>query len=81
MCGDDANITAAADSLTELEKKVNLDLLNLNRWLVAKKLSLSVGKTGFIITGSHQRIRTSGNEEIKVEIDGKSITRVHKFIN
>ena len=31
-----------------------------------------------MVVGSHQRIRSSGNEEFNVEINGKSITRVHK---
>ena len=78
MFADDTNITVAADSLTELENKINIDLENLNRWLVANRLSLSVTKTEFMVIGSHQRIRVSGNEEIIVEINGKSITRVHK---
>ena len=68
MFADDTNITVAADSLTELENKINLDLENLNPWLVPNRLSLS----------SNQRVRGSGNEEINVEISGKSITRVHK---
>ena len=75
---DDTNITVAADSLTELESKINLDLKNLNRWLLANRLSLSVAKTEFMVIGSHQRVRASGNEEINVEISGKSITRVDK---
>ena len=74
MFADDTNITVAAVSLTEVENKINLDLGNLNRWLVANRLSLSVTKTEFMVIGSHQRVRTSGNEEI----NGKSITRVHK---
>ena len=32
-----------------------------------------------MVIGSHQQVRTSGNEEINVEINGKSITRVHKY--
>ena len=77
---DDTNITVSADSLTRLENKINLDLENLNRWLVANRLSLSVAKTKFMVIGSCQRIRASqsGNEEINVEINGKSITRVYK---
>ncbi|XP_044181518.1 uncharacterized protein LOC122962463 [Acropora millepora] len=74
MFADDTNITVAAVSLTEVESKNNLDLENLNRWLVANRLILSVAKTEFMVIGSHQRVRTSGNEEI----NGKSITRVHK---
>ena len=45
MFADDTNITVVADSLTELENKINFDLENLTRWLVANRLSLSVAKT------------------------------------
>ena len=31
-----------------------------------------------MVISSHQRIRASGNEEIYLEMSGKSITRVHK---
>ena len=31
-----------------------------------------------MVIGSHQQVRASGNEQINVEISGKSITRVHK---
>ena len=78
MFADDTNITVAAVSLTEVESKNNLDLENLNHWLVANRLSISVTKTEFMVIGSHQRVRASGNEEINVEINGKPITRVHK---
>ena len=74
MFADDTSITVAAVSLTEVENKINLDLENLNRWLVANRLILSVTKTEFMVIVSHQRVRASGNEEI----NGKSITRVHK---
>ena len=53
MFADDTNITVAADSLTELENKINIDLENLNRWLVANRLSLSVTKTELMVIGSH----------------------------
>ena len=52
MFADDTNITVAADSLTELENKINIDLENLNGWLVANRLSLSVTKTEFMVIGS-----------------------------
>ena len=56
MFADDTNITVAAVSLTEVENKINLDLENLNRWLVANRLILSVTKTEFmVILGLHSR--------------------------
>ena len=78
MFVDDTNIIVAGDSLTELKNKINLDLENLHCWLVANRIILSVAKTEFMVFGSHQRVRGSGNEEINVEISGKIIRRVHK---
>ena len=78
MFADDTNIIVVGDSLTELKNKINLDLENLHRWLVANRLILSVAKTEFMVFGSHQRVRGSGNEEINVKISGKLIMRVHK---
>ena len=77
MFADDTNITVAAGSLTELENKINLDLENLNRWLLANRLRFA--KTEFMVIGCHPKgIRDSGNQEINIEINGKSIARVHK---
>ena len=81
MFADDTNITVAADSLTDLENKINLDLENINRWLLANRLSLSVAKTEFMVIGSYQRVRASVNQQINVEINRRSITRVHKVKN
>ena len=78
MYAEDTNITLGSASLTELQNKINLDLENLNRWLVSSRLSLCVAKTKFIVIGSHQRIRASGSDQIKIQINGKYITRVHK---
>ena len=62
--------------MTDLENAVKLELRNLQRWLITNRLSLNVAKTEFIVIGSNQRIHTLSNNQIDIEIDGKSIKKV-----
>ena len=64
--------------MTDLENAVNLELRNLQRWLITNRLSLNIAKTEFMVTGSNQRILALSNNQIDVEIDGKSIKKVEK---
>ena len=48
MFADDTNLTASANSLTDLEAAANSDLENLRKWLIANRLSLNVAKTEFM---------------------------------
>ena len=73
---DDTNITFAASTMTDLENAVKLELRNLQRWLITNRLSLNVAKTEFMVIESNQRIRTLSNNQIDIEIDGKSIKKV-----
>ena len=43
-------------STVEVEAKLNHDLLNVDQWLKAHKLTLNEGKTEFRIIGSRQRV-------------------------
>ena len=40
------------------------------------RLSLNIAKTEFMVIGSNQRIHALSNNQIDIEIDGKSIKRV-----
>ena len=73
---DDTNITFTASTMTDLENAVNLELRNLQRCLITNRLSLNIAKTEFMIIGSNQRIHTLSNNQIDIEIDGKSIKKV-----
>ena len=73
---DDTNITFAASTLIDLENAVNLELRNLQRWLITNRLSLYIAKTEFMVIGSNQLIHALSNNQIDIEIDGKSIKRV-----
>ena len=46
---DDTSITAAGETINDVEIAVNSDLENLRKWLVVNKLSLNVTKTEFTV--------------------------------
>jgi hypothetical protein len=56
MFADDNNTSASAESVDELEEKLNADLSNIYQWLVANKLTLNVSKTEYMIIGSRNNL-------------------------
>ena len=72
---DDTNITFADSTMTDLENAVNLELRSLQRWLIKNRLSLNLAKTEFMVIGSNQRTHALSNNQIDIEIDGKSIKK------
>ena len=77
MYTDDTNITVLSDNITDLKQRLNIELVNLNKWLRVNKLSLNITKTEYMIIGSRQRLRaTTDNEVIEITIEGKAISRV-----
>ena len=65
--------------MTNLQDAVNLELRNLQRWLITNRLSLNIAKTEFMVIGSSQRIHALSNYQIDIEIDGKSIKKSKKL--
>ena len=57
MYADDTTISLSSKSIGDLQNDLNLDLLKLQDWLHANKLSLNVVKTQSLITGSGSNIR------------------------
>jgi hypothetical protein len=55
LYADDTNLLYADKSLRKIEQIVNVEIKNLNSWLVANKLTLNVKKTNFIIFHPHQK--------------------------
>ena len=45
-------------------------------WYITNRLSLNIAKTEFMVIESNQRIHTLPNNQIDIEIDGKSIKKV-----
>ena len=64
--------------MTDLENAVNLELRNLQRWLITSRLSLNIAKTEFMVIGSNQRLHAPSNNQIDIEIDGNSIEKVEE---
>ena len=77
MYADDTSISLAAANVSDLENKINRELINLNRWLKANKLSLNIAKTEFMIIGSRQRIQTNcSNHQFNIQLESKNIENV-----
>ena len=55
--------------MTDLENDINLELRNLQRWLITNRLSLNIAKTEFIVMGSNPQIHALSNNQIDIEID------------
>ena len=78
MYADDTSISLAAANVSDLENKINRELINLNRWLKAYKPSLNIAKTEFMIIGSRQRIQTNCcNHQYNIQlVESKNIEKV-----
>ena len=57
MYADDTAISLSSKNVDDLQNDLNLDLLKLQDWLHANKLSLNVVKTQSLIIGSGPNIR------------------------
>ena len=64
--------------MIDLENAVNLELRNLQRWLITNRLSLNIAKTEFMVIRSNQRIHALSKNQIDIEIDGKLIKKVEE---
>ena len=69
-------ISAIACNPTDLENLMNSSLVNLNRWLIANKLSLNIAKTEFMVIDSRQRLATFDNHELRVTVDREPVRQV-----
>ena len=78
MFADDTNLTASANSLTDLEAAANSDLENLRKWLIANKLSLNVAKTEFMLIGSKPMIKNISTSHPNVFIENQQIKKVNE---
>ena len=58
MYSDDSNLSFASSSTNNIEVKLNDDLVRVNEWLIANKLTLNSSKTEFMLIGSRQRLST-----------------------
>ena len=60
-------MSASGSHTSVIEQLLNADLRNVSSWLIAKKLTLNVLKTVYMIVGSRQRMATmEGDLNLKV---------------
>ena len=76
MFADDTNITYSSNNPTDLENLMNSSLVNLNRWLIANKLSLNIAKTEFMVIGLRQRLATFDSHELRVTVDSEPVEQI-----
>ena len=77
LFADDTNLTAAGESINDVEAAMNSDLENLRKWLIANKLSLNVAKTEFILIGFKPMIKSISNRQPNIIIENKPIKQVY----
>ena len=78
LLADDTTLSAAGLTVDEIETKLNHDLINVDQWFIANKLTLNESKTEFIIIGSRQRV-PSFEQGPLIKLGDKVIKRVpHK---
>ncbi len=56
LFADYTSLTAAGETIEEVESAMNNDLLRIKEWLLVNKLSLNVAKTEFLLIGSHHKL-------------------------
>ena len=75
MFADDTTLTASGIALPEIESKINHDLNNVQKWLLANKLCLNLIKTEYLLIGSKQKISKLTNDPV-IQIANKLVNRV-----
>ena len=73
---DNTDISASGSNLKYIEKLINEDLDNINKWLIANKLSLNVIKTKYMIFATCQNLKNC--MEVDLKFNGSSITCTDK---
>ena len=75
MYSDDTHLTYADNEICSLEASFKQDLLNINNWLIANKLTLNMTKTEFMLIGSRQKLN-SLSVLPDLEINGTQLNRI-----
>src|SRR6218665_1695504 len=64
---DDTNVFYSHASCGELVRIINEELLKINDWFLANKLSLNLDKTNYILFKSHGKPAPKENPGIKIQ--------------
>ena len=78
MYADDTHLTYADKGIFSIEASLNQDLSNINRWLIANKLTLNMTKTEFMLIGSTQKLNSLSTIPA-LEINGTQLIKQSKF--
>ena len=76
MYADDTHLTYSHNDICSIEASLNQDLSNINRWLIANKLTLNMTKTEFMLIGSRQKLNSLAVLPA-LEINGTQLNRVN----
>ena len=68
LFADDTTICATADTMSQLEQKINRDLALLNEWFIANKLTLNVSKSYACTFGNSPNFN-----QIQLKVDNREI--------
>lgn len=73
LFADDTSLFLSHKNLDSLQKLVNQELINVDKWFKCNKLSLNINKTKFVVFRSNRsRVKM---ENLRVDINGQAIQR------
>lgn len=75
LFADNTNLPVSGATTCEIEEKLETDLNNVHRWLLANKLTLNVQKTEYMLIGSRKRLSQIDTEPI-LSMGSESFKRV-----
>ena len=75
MYADDTHLAFACNNIETINDVINYNLSNINKWLVANKLTLNSSRTEFMLVGLRQRLGTY-NTSSNLMIDSNAIKQV-----
>ena len=78
MFADDTNLFLIDKNLTDIEYKMNTELLKINEWIQVNKLSLNIGKTNYMLFKGNRKVATLPN--IKMNNIDISCIQKSKFL-
>ena len=65
MYADDTHLTYSNGNIHSVQSSLNEDLLNINRWLIANKLTHNMTKAEFMLIGSRQKLNSGAPARAK----------------
>ena len=79
MHTDDTSISFSSNSIPDISKKVNSDLLCIKTWMESNKLSLNVTKTQTILIGGRKKLKDIENpdpQNLQIVIDQEPFSMI-----